>query len=182
LANPNPKPPPEHGRIKKGEIRNPTGRRGVRLTERLRFQAEQLVKTEGEKGKRVTVADAICKIALDLALKGDMDSIKFVFDRIEGKALDRMTIQGAAGGPAITLTQVHAPPPEWWDGTGKEWTEHLERMETSRAQADSAPPPPPEPPAQPKLDPVTLEHREAYRRSLNALKGNGNGHSDPASN
>ncbi|MGE5755430.1 MAG: DUF5681 domain-containing protein [Planctomycetaceae bacterium] len=73
-------PPVEH-RFKKGRSGNPTGKKGPRLTERLRYQVEQLIETKD--GAKLTYADAMVKIVLDMAIKRDLDAIKFIFDRID---------------------------------------------------------------------------------------------------
>lgn len=46
---------------------------------------------------------AIAKKLAELAERGDMDAIRYVFDRIDGKSVERQEITGADGAAAFTL-------------------------------------------------------------------------------
>ena len=82
--------PPEHGKIKKGEVRNPNGRpRGARsLTTILQ---EILDNARGEiDGKKVDgntlLMATLYKKAID---KKDLQAIREILDRLEGKPLQK---------------------------------------------------------------------------------------------
>jgi hypothetical protein len=70
-------------RFKPGETGNPNGRpKRTALTDSLRAQLqEEMPNADGK-----TIADALARKLLSLALGGDLQAISLVFDRTEGKA------------------------------------------------------------------------------------------------
>jgi Family of unknown function (DUF5681) len=73
----------EKFKFQPGKSGNPSGRPKVKpFTERLRQRAEQTAK--GKKGK-LTEFDVLVDVALDLAKKGDLEAIKFLVERTDGK-------------------------------------------------------------------------------------------------
>ena len=76
------------GRWKPGQSGNPQGRprKGHALSESLRRELEQTAETVGSDGQVRTKADVIAEKAVELAMGGDVAAIKFLADRLEGKA------------------------------------------------------------------------------------------------
>ena len=73
----------EQFKFQPGQSGNPGGRPKVKpFTERLRQRAEEVVK--GRKGNR-TQFDVLVDVALDLAKKGNLEAIKFIVERTDGK-------------------------------------------------------------------------------------------------
>jgi hypothetical protein len=105
MANPNPPPPPEHGKIKKGEIRNPRGFHGMRFKEELAKLVEKKIADGQYKG--LPKRTVICLVAIDQAMAGDAKARDWVVDRIEGKVLDRASIQEALGPKQPVRYEIH---------------------------------------------------------------------------
>lgn len=80
--------------FKKWESGNPGGRpKKLPITDRLR---EELAK----KGKsRITNDAAIARKLITMAIAGDKEAIKEIFDRTEGKPVQRTESSGPNGGP-----------------------------------------------------------------------------------
>lgn len=129
-GNPNPSPAT---RFKPGNPGGPGAGRGPRkLSKILEQQAEQFLKTPD--GKQMSKAEAICMMAYKLALEGDLNAIKFLFERIEGKVPEKVEVSGNEGSPlaieyvndwrgkgteAEDLPAVPAPGPEDGPGPGE---------------------------------------------------------------
>jgi hypothetical protein len=93
VANPNPKPPPEHTRWKPGQSGNPAGHsRGRRAT-------DELIRLIEEKG-----ADrAIATKWLQAMLEGDFRYFAAYLERVEGKVVE---IKQAADPDANTIESI----------------------------------------------------------------------------
>jgi hypothetical protein len=81
MSNPSPRIPPP---IQAGEVRNPTGSNGHRpkgLVERLRAKASEH-RRDDPRGQ--TNADAYVAALDKKCREGDLDAIRFVFERLEG--------------------------------------------------------------------------------------------------
>ena len=78
--------------FKKGESGNPKGRpkKEVCLTDILREQGE--LKDVEYGGEKITRAEALAKKLYALAMSGDVNAIKYIYDRAEGR-------------PAVTVNQ-----------------------------------------------------------------------------
>lgn len=108
MANPNPKPPPKHGQIKKGEVRNPRGgnahnpalkalrkltidsyRQIIELVVSCDLEAIKKIASDPEStGLQVGIAVAFLK-----AIKnGDYTVIERIAERIIGKIPEQITI------------------------------------------------------------------------------------------
>jgi len=73
----------EKFKFQPGQSGNPGGRPKVKpFTERLRQRAEEVV--EAKRGNR-TELDVLVDVALDLAKKGNLEAIKFIVERTDGK-------------------------------------------------------------------------------------------------
>ena len=83
---------------KKGESGNPAGRpkRNFVLTDALR---EKLAQPIGGNGK-TQLDGVICKL-VSLARKGDTHAIQQIFDRLEGRPMQRQEISGPDGGALL---------------------------------------------------------------------------------
>lgn len=77
--------------IKKGEVRNPTGRpkKGFAISDILNEIGKEKV-TKQSTGERIEKRIALMQKVYAMALAGDMSAINFVADRTEGKAVDRI--------------------------------------------------------------------------------------------
>lgn len=90
MPNPNPSPAT---RFKPGVATNPEGKKGPRLKERLERSCDALCKTKA--GKEMTRADALVEVLWDLAInKKDLDAVKFIFERVEGKMTKYIHMEG----------------------------------------------------------------------------------------
>lgn len=80
----------------RGVSGNPRGRapRGAALAEHLRCQLAQVT---GEDG-RTTRAEELARVLIQLALDGDMQAIRTVLERVDGKVPDSLALTGAGGG------------------------------------------------------------------------------------
>lgn len=108
-----------------GQVINPAGRpkKGESLTDILRSRLDEEIKTRT--GSKVQIKKALVEKKLEAALMGDQKSIEWIFDRIDGKAVQPVenTLQGPNGGPVEVksvatdeeldaLLVAMAPPPE----------------------------------------------------------------------
>lgn len=85
-------------RFKKGETGNPQGRpKRTRLTDALR---EQLQESHPKKPEE-TIAELIARRLIAEALKGNMQAIKEVFDRSEGRAPLTLDVGNKDGEPIL---------------------------------------------------------------------------------
>jgi len=90
----------------KGQSGNPRGspQRGRALVVALRAALRQ-ERPSGEDGYRAVVARLV-----DLAIAGDLDAIRLIFDRIDGRVPQAVALTGGEGGPAeIVLTWGEDP-------------------------------------------------------------------------
>lgn len=95
-----PEPPPESRALaalrpfqfQKGKSGNPGGRVPSDLTKLL----SQFVQKNSEGGKGTWKARIIERVVA-LAVKGDMEAVKFIWDRLEGKAALSVAITGSVG-------------------------------------------------------------------------------------
>lgn len=85
----------------KGQSGNPKGRpkKGMALTEILRLFLAQ-PDLDG-----ATRAEMLTRKLWSLALEGNLDAIRYIYDRLDGKPTESHEIGGAGGGP-ITLRVV----------------------------------------------------------------------------
>lgn len=111
MANPNPKPPPKHGQIKKGEVRNPKGIGGVHHNPMIKALRKVTLESYRQIIELVLTSDvaAIKKIAenpkstglqvgiavafLKAIKNGDYTIIERIAERIVGKIPDEIKIQ-----------------------------------------------------------------------------------------
>lgn len=101
---------------KKGEVRNPTGINRKRpFADRYFQHSEELLSSspEGEQFRKVlrlgpeaTWADAAVRRLMREAMKGNIQAIKELADRIEGKSPERLEISGPER-KEITIRIVH---------------------------------------------------------------------------
>lgn len=85
-------------RFKKGETGNPNGRpKLTKLTEALRDQ----IAADNPNAPEETIAQAIAKALIDRALVGDVQAIREVFDRAEGRAPVTLDVGNADGEPML---------------------------------------------------------------------------------
>lgn len=111
--------------VEHGQVINPTGRpkKGESLTDILRARLDEEIKTRT--GSKVQIKKALVEKKLESALMGDQKSIEWIFDRVDGKAVQPVenTLQGPNGGPVEikpvatdaeldALLVAMAPPPE----------------------------------------------------------------------
>ena len=75
--------PPTHTQFKQGNPGGPGRPKGSSLTRHLRAILE-------EEHRGVTVAEALVRIATQRALKGDYRFFKEIFDRAEGRSVERV--------------------------------------------------------------------------------------------
>jgi len=91
--------------FKPGQSGNPKGRpkKGQALAELL----ETALKAKGEDGipKRKAVIDTLIR----LALSGDLDAIKVILDRVDGKVVERLEHSGPEGGDIVFTLQIDHP-------------------------------------------------------------------------
>jgi len=74
--------------VKKGEVRNPTGRpKGASVVAELKKLAEGRIKIK-ETGRTHTRAKAVAMTILEQAIKGNPKFCQMVLDRIDGKATE----------------------------------------------------------------------------------------------
>lgn len=73
---------------------NPTGKHGPRLKERLEAKAVELIR--GDSARNLTHADVWIEALNQLAISGDLGAIREIFDRLEGKAVQK--IESDVGG------------------------------------------------------------------------------------
>jgi len=108
MANPRPA-----NSIKTGEVRNPNGRpkKGETLTDILKLKADCIEETE-----KLPIKDVIAKKLLDLAIKGDMAAIKYVYDRIDGTPIQSVNLdakmEGSLTQDFFTITMVDPKEPQ----------------------------------------------------------------------
>jgi hypothetical protein len=83
--------------FEKGVSGNPKGRpkRGAALTDILRVKLDM----KGDDGIRHREAIANCLLAL--ARSGDLDAIKYIYDRCDGKPAQAIQHSGDEGGPLV---------------------------------------------------------------------------------
>ena len=98
-----------------GQVINPAGRpkKGESLTDILRSRLDEEIKTRT--GSKVQIKKALVEKKLEAALTGDQKSIEWIFDRVDGKAVQPVenTLQGPDAGPlSIQVTYVKPPPRE----------------------------------------------------------------------
>jgi len=109
MANPNPTPPPEHSRFKKGQSGNPNGRpKGVpdartRYKRILELEQELTNPVTGEL-EAFTVAEQMDLAIIKKARKGDIRAYEAVLDRLEGKP--RQSTDITTDGQPITPVTV----------------------------------------------------------------------------
>lgn len=121
MANPNPKPPPKHGQIKKGEVRNPTGVGGVHHNPLIKALRKVTLESYREIIELVMTSDiaAIKKIAenpkstglqvgisvafLKAIKNGDYAVIERIAERIVGKIPDEIKIQPMSINQKVTV-------------------------------------------------------------------------------
>lgn len=74
-------------KVEPGHVLNPDGRpkKGETLTDILRARLDQEIKTQS--GGKVQIKKALVEKKLEAALKGDQKSIEWIFDRVDGKAI-----------------------------------------------------------------------------------------------
>jgi Family of unknown function (DUF5681) len=91
----------------KGVSGNPRGRppSGTALTDLLRHQ---LAQTADAKGKK-TRAEAIAAVLIELALAGDINAIKLLIERVDGRLPNPVELSGAGGAVAIVLRWPENP-------------------------------------------------------------------------
>lgn len=95
---PSPKPMPENraasGQFVPGKSGNPAGRpKKLPITDAIRQELEK-------RGRYNLTNDVgIARVLVQLALAGDMDAIREIADRSEGKSRQRSEISGPEGGP-----------------------------------------------------------------------------------
>ena len=94
--------------FKKGQSGNAKGRpkKGTALADLLR---KQLADTD-ENG--LTNREVIIAMLITMARFGDLDAIKVVLDRVDGKVVEKKEVTGKDGGPIETKTQVVIYMPE----------------------------------------------------------------------
>jgi hypothetical protein len=110
MANPNPLPPPEHSRWRKGTSGNPAGRpRGRSVTERLLrlLESDRLDGVELAPG--TTIAHAVAETLIREALKGKHQAMAMLLDRCEGRVAPSIKpVEGAAlAGPTVVFYIPH---------------------------------------------------------------------------
>lgn len=104
MANPNPKPPPKHGRIKKGEVRNPEGGRAHnplqralrnitlesyrKIIELVMTSDVQAIKRIAENPKSTGLEVGIAVSFIKAIKNGDYAVIERIAERIIGKIPD----------------------------------------------------------------------------------------------
>jgi len=84
------------GKIKPGEIRNPSGRpkKGESLMEILRQKLDDTIPKS-----KSTYKDMVVMRLIQLANNGDLGALKYLFDRMEGSPRQQLEHTGADGGP-----------------------------------------------------------------------------------
>jgi hypothetical protein len=82
-----------------GQTGNPHGRppRGLTLAERLRAE---LARVSGEDGV-TTRGDELARVLVDLAISGDVQAIRTVLERVDGKVTDPVELTSAGGAPFV---------------------------------------------------------------------------------
>jgi len=84
-----------------GQVINPAGRpkKGESLTDILRTRLDEEIKTRT--GSKIQIKKALVEKKLESALAGNQKSIEWIFDRVDGKAVQPVenTLQGPNGGP-----------------------------------------------------------------------------------
>ena len=88
------------GRFTKGKSGNPGGRPRKKLIDRC--LQELLLEDDSKK------AAELAQKVLDLATAGDMDAIRFIAERTEGKPLQKMELSGGLEYREMTDEEVHA--------------------------------------------------------------------------
>lgn len=83
------------GSWRPGQSGNPKGRpkSGKRLTDVLR----RVLAEPAKEGK--TKADELADVLVGLAQKGDLDALKYIYDRLDGKPTESQEISGPGGKP-----------------------------------------------------------------------------------
>ena len=78
---------------KKGEVRNPKGRpkKEVCIPDILRKLLDDI--DPYDINKKRTALEAMCSKLVKMGIGGNLDAIKIIFDRTEGKALERVIKQ-----------------------------------------------------------------------------------------
>lgn len=78
--------------FKPGQSGNPNGRpKGSGVTDQLKKLLHEEIEL---KGKKTTMAEAIAKVCVSKALKGDHRFVKEILDRTEGKVKDQLSVDG----------------------------------------------------------------------------------------
>lgn len=78
--------------FKPGQSGNPKGRpKGSGVTDKLRALLDEEVDL---KGSKLTMKEALAKVIINKAMKGDHKFVKEVLDRTEGKATERLEVDG----------------------------------------------------------------------------------------
>lgn len=122
MANPNPPPPPEHSRFKKGQSGNPKGRarkfistlkeQGYKQSEIIDCQLVMLSMTVEELTKvwenpNATVLEkAVASAIRNDIKKGKLDSIEVMLSRAYGRPVARQELSGAGGEPLFPVQFV----------------------------------------------------------------------------
>jgi hypothetical protein len=97
MANPNPSPATRFGPKNNA---NPEGKKGPRLTERLRRMEEEVIQTKS--GKTLTRAEARCLVLYKLAIDDeDLEANKYIDARAYGPVIDKHHIAGMDVGPVV---------------------------------------------------------------------------------
>ena len=74
----------EHGQFIKGSSGNPGGRPTKHLTKLLRNKLDEILIADG---LNMTIAEHMIDQAVKLAYSGDMQAIKWIFERVEGRPI-----------------------------------------------------------------------------------------------
>jgi hypothetical protein len=123
MANPNPKPPPKHGQIKKGEVRNPHGAKAhnpaLRALRKLTVESYreiiELVMTSNvaairaiaENPKSTGIQVGIAVAFLKAIKSGDYNVIERIAERIVGKIPDQVNLNANVNAAVnATLTVI----------------------------------------------------------------------------
>jgi hypothetical protein len=105
--------PPEQYRWKPGQSGNPKGRPpNIRtLTERMRGLLDETRVGKTDLPDGMTVADAIARVLVNGALKGDVRLLAMVVDRLDGRVPDALVVSGSADAPIKVLVEYADPAP-----------------------------------------------------------------------
>lgn len=92
---------------RRGVSGNPHGRprRGMALSDLLRRKLAE--KAQGPDGRTVTRGELVAEALLTLAVGGDLDAIRLIFDRLEGRV---PVMEAVDEGPVFIRMPVAGPP------------------------------------------------------------------------